>query len=216
VGFEQVNELMVRVPLSGAPVYARKGAMIAYKGSVRFKGLLLGPGGLAQAAMGAAMRSLTSEQIALMEAVGSGEVLYAWNGYHVSIVELQGRPLYVEAANLLAYTGNIDARVMFLGSQGVSGLIRGATAGQGLFTTCLQGHGEAVLLSDGNLQAFDLRPDRPLSVDPQAYVAHLGDLSTSFKTDVGWRNLVGQSSGESYQMRFSGAGKVFIQASERA
>jgi uncharacterized protein (AIM24 family) len=40
-------------------------------------------------------------------------------------------------------------------------------------------------------------------------------LTSSIKTDVSWKTFVGQTSGESYQLQFTGNGTVYIQASER-
>ena len=56
----------------------------------------------------------------------------------------------------------------------------------------------------------------PLCVDPQAYVAHTGQLQQDFITDVNWRMAVGQGSGEAFQLRFQGQGLVYIQPAERA
>jgi uncharacterized protein (AIM24 family) len=87
--------------------------------------------------------------------------------------------------------------------------------GQGLFTSTFAGTGEVAVLSDGKLIGLDVRADRPVFVDPQAYVGHRGQLTSNIHTDVSWKSLLGQTSGESYQLRFQGAGTVFIQASER-
>ena len=48
----------------------------------------------------------------------------------------------------------------------------------------------------------------PVFVDPQAYIGHTGELTSSIVTDVNWKTFVGQASGESYQMKFSGTGTV--------
>ena len=54
-----------------------------------------------------------------------------------------------------------------------------------------------------------------LVVDPDAYIGSVGDLNQSFVTDVSWRNLVGESSGEAFSLRFEGHGVVHIQPQER-
>jgi uncharacterized protein (AIM24 family) len=59
-----------------------------------------------------------------------------------------------------------------------------------------------------------VRPDRPLFVDPQAYIGHLGQLQPTIHTDLSWKNLIGQGSGEAFQLKFTGTGTVYIQASE--
>jgi uncharacterized protein (AIM24 family) len=79
----------------------------------------------------------------------------------------------------------------------------------------VQGRGELALLSDGPAIALEVTPDRPVCVDPDAYVGHKGNLSSNIVTDVNWKTFIGQTSGETYQVRFSGQGTVYIQASER-
>jgi uncharacterized protein (AIM24 family) len=51
-------------------------------------------------------------------------------------------------------------------------------------------------------------------VDPQAYVAHHGEVRNKLSTALGWRDMVGQGSGEAFQLELSGDGAVFVQASE--
>jgi uncharacterized protein (AIM24 family) len=53
-------------------------------------------------------------------------------------------------------------------------------------------------------------------VDPDAFIASQGQLNQSFVTDISWRNLIGESSGEPYSLRFDGTGTVYIQPEERA
>jgi uncharacterized protein (AIM24 family) len=71
------------------------------------------------------------------------------------------------------------------------------------------------MVSDGKAIPLEVRGDRTVFVDPQAYLGHIGNLSSSIHTDVGWKTLIGQTSGESYQLKFTGQGTVYIQASER-
>jgi uncharacterized protein (AIM24 family) len=210
--YRQINEKMIEVELDNEEVLAMKGAMISYQGEIAFSRSFTGGEGIT----GLAMRAATSEGHTLMSAKGSGKVQYAHNGYFVTIVPVRGDTLYVEADNLLAYDARLASGTMFLGNQGgVSGVLRGAVSGQGLFTTTLSGHGEAAIVSDGNAIGLPVTPDVPLCVDPQAYLGHTGQLQSSIVTDLNWKTFVGQTSGESYQMKFSGSGTVYIQASER-
>ncbi|MDP8951284.1 MAG: AIM24 family protein, partial [Actinomycetota bacterium] len=130
-------------------------------------------------------------------------------------VHLSGETFYAESESLLAYDGRLRSGTQFLGNSGVGGLIRGAATGSGLFTTTLTGSGELAIVSDGDAIALDVTPDRPVFVDPQAYIGHRGQLRSDLVTDVGWKTFVGQSSGESYQLKFTGGGTVYIQAAER-
>ncbi|MES2018263.1 MAG: AIM24 family protein [Pseudomonadota bacterium] len=210
--YEQINEKMIAVQLNNEELFAKKGAMISYQGEVAFSRSFLG----GQNVQDLAMRTVTSEGNALMLAKGSGKVYYAYDGLFVTIIPVRDDTLYVESDNLLAYDARLTAGTMFLGNQGgVSGVLRGAVSGQGLFTTTLQGNGEAAILSDGNCIGLPVTSEVPVCVDPQAYIGHTGNLNSSIVTDLNWKTFVGQASGESYQVKFSGRGTVYIQASER-
>ena len=65
--------------------------------------------------------------------------------------------------------------------------------------------GPPVLLNTG---------DAPTFADPQAAITWSSGLSTSVKTDVKLKNLIGRGSGESLQMAFQGEGWVLVQPSE--
>lgn len=210
--YQQINEKMLQVTFSNEEVFARKGAMVSYQGDVQFSRSFLA----GQGVQSLAMRAVTSEGYALMLAKGSGSVYYAQGGLFVTIIPVRGETLYVESDSLLAFDARLTAGTMFLGNQGgIQGMVRGAVSGQGLFTTTLQGTGEVAILSDGNAIGLPVTPDVPVFVDPQAYIGHVGQLSSSIVTDLNWKTFVGQASGESYQVKFMGQGTVYIQASER-
>lgn len=210
--YRQINEKMIEIALDNEEVFAIKGAMVAFQGDVSFSRAFLAGEGV----QGMAMRAATNEGHTMMRAQGRGTVCYAHEGNFVTIIPVDGDTLYVEADNLLAYDARLRTGTMFLGNQGgVSGILRGAVSGQGLFTTTLSGRGEAAILSDGNAIGLPVTPEVPLCVDPQAYLGHTGQLTSTIITDVNWKTFVGQASGESYQVKFSGTGTVYIQASER-
>lgn len=210
--YQQINEKMLEVKLSNEEVFARKGAMVSYQGAVQFSRSFLA----GQGVQSLAMRAVTNEGYAMMAAKGSGSVYYAHAGLFVTIIPVRGETLYVESDTLLAFDARLTAGTMFLGNQGgIQGVVRGAVSGQGLFTTTLQGTGEVAILSDGNTIGLPVTPDVPVFVDPQAYIGHTGQLSSSIVTDLNWKTFVGQASGESYQVKFMGQGTVYIQASER-
>ena len=60
-----------------------------------------------------------------------------------------------------------------------------------------------------------MTPQFPLVFDPDAFIASQGRLDQTFVTDVSWRNLIGESSGEAFSPRFDGDGVVYIQPEER-
>ena len=228
-----VNAKVVSAHVSpGAPVLARRGAMLAYTGRVAFRPVTgsagrgrggSGGGGSGLGALGGALgRAAAGEGSAMMLAEGDGEVLYGLEGLHVVVVDLDGREdLTVEADRLLAHDGSLDPSIVFLGSGGsgvrggLGGLARGAMTGQGLFTTRLSGTGSVALLAHGGAFPLTVREGAPVGVDPQAYVAHTGALRVEVTASLGWRDAVGRGSGEAFQLRVGGHGTVHVQASER-
>jgi uncharacterized protein (AIM24 family) len=212
-GYSPVNSKMLQVPIGpGQEVYTRRGAMLAYTGAVYFA-----PTTTAGAGIGATLgRALAGESTALMHVTGQGSVMLGHQGLHIEVVDLQGDTLYVEAERLLVYDASLQTGTMFMGEQGgLSGVIRGQMTGQGLFTTTLTGHGSCALLSHGGVVQLHVQPNRPVYVDPQAYVAHRGQIQNRLHTALGLRDLVGRGSGEAFQLELTGQGVVYVQASER-
>jgi uncharacterized protein (AIM24 family) len=212
--FEQVNGKVVSVPVSpGREILARRGAMLAYTGNINFSPVHMGPGG----AGGMVGRMLQGEQVAMMVAQGQGTVHYGYRGLYITIIDVDGSgPLSVEADRLVAHEAALQSTVVFLGSQGgIRGAVRGAVSGQGLFTTQLHGYGSAAVLSHGGTIAIPVDGTRPVAVDPQAYVAHVGQVNVDISASVGWRDAVGRGSGEAIQLKLTGNGTVYVQASEQ-
>ena len=53
-------------------------------------------------------------------------------------------------------------------------------------------------------------------MDPQAYVAHHGDVRNKLSTALGWRDMVGRGSGEASSWSCRGNGAVYVQARRRS
>ncbi|MDT7618935.1 MAG: hypothetical protein QOF00_6382 [Pseudonocardiales bacterium] len=212
--FEQVNGKVVAAPVSpGREILARRGAMLAYTGDVTFSPVHTGPGG----AGGMVGRMMQGEHVPMMVAQGQGTVHFGYRGLYVSIIDVDGSgPLSVEADRLVAHEASLQSAVVFLGSQGgIRGAVRGAVSGQGLFTTQLHGYGSVAVLSHGGTIAIPVDGMRPVAVDPQAYVAHIGQVNVDISALVGWRDAVGRGSGEAIQLKLTGQGTVYVQASEQ-
>jgi uncharacterized protein (AIM24 family) len=209
MAFESVNSKVVRARVSPhQAVLARRGAMLGYEGNVNFRPLShgQGPGGVAGAA-------LSGESNKMMASEGSGAVLYGFRGLHVTVVELTGDSMTIEADRILAHDANLQTSVEMIAQGGVRSAVRGAMTGQGLFTTRISGQGSVAVLSHGG--TFPLRlAGETVGVDPQAYVGHIGALQVDLKASVGMRDLVGRGSGEAFQLHVSGHGTVYVQASE--
>ncbi len=193
------------VDLAGDTVRALAGAMVAYEGSVTFKRTgVRAAGGL----RGALKRQVTGEDVELMDCAGTGTVYFVHQAAEVELVPLAGQPMRVESFSLLALDPGLRTDVAFAGLSGV-------TAGQGLFTTTVTGDGTVVVLSDGPAVPLSIRPRYPLVVDPDTFIASVGQLRSSFVTDISWRSAVGEGSGEPFSIRFDGTGTVYIQSAER-
>ena len=203
--FQLRSSRVLEAHLSGDSARAITGAMVAYEGDVSFKSTGVGGSG----GLGAAVkRRMTGESLQLMDMKGSGVVYLAKSAMEIQLVQLAGDKLSVESSALLALDASLRTDVAFAG-------LRGASSGQGLFTTTVSGNGVVALLSDGPMIALEVSPQYPLVVDPDAFIAHRGQVSQTFVTDVSWRNAIGEGSGEAFSLRFDGTGVVYIQPAER-
>lgn len=198
---------VIEAQLAGGTSFkALTGSMVAFEGTVSFKAAGFGGG---SGIMAGLKQRATGEALSLMECSGDGRVYLAVNAQHVTVIDLAGEQLKVESRQLLAMSGNLQTNVTFAG-------LRGASSGQGLFTTTVTGHGQVALLSAGGpLIHLEVGPTYPLVVDPDAFVCAKGNLQQSFVTDVSWRTAVGQGSGEDFSLRWEGSGLVSIQPAER-
>jgi len=211
--FREISAKMVEAQVQpGQRMFSQRGAMIAYTGEVRFAPNMQGGQGGVMSMIG---RRVANEATPLMTVEGQGTVMFGHGGHHVEVINLDGDTLCVEADRLLAFDGTLEQGTLFLGSDGgVMGMVRGQVTGQGLFTTTLKGKGAVAVMAHGGIIQLPVSPDRPVHVDPQAYVAHYGDVRNKLSTALGWRDMVGRGSGEGFQLELSGNGAVFVQASE--
>ncbi|MCA1217980.1 AIM24 family protein [Streptomyces sp. 8L] len=211
--FREINDKLVEATvLPGQRMFSQRGAMVAYRGDVGFTPNIQGGQGGVMSMIG---RRVANEAAPLMTVEGNGTVLFGHGGHHIQVITLEGDTLYVEADRLLAFDGSLEQGTMFMGSQGgVMGMVRGQVTGQGLFTTTLRGHGAVAVMAHGGVVELPITPGRAVHVDPQAYVAHHGDVRNKLSTALGWREMVGRGSGEAFQLELSGSGAVFVQASE--
>ncbi|MBY3790885.1 AIM24 family protein [Rhodococcus fascians] len=220
---ELVNSKVVKSVLApNQSVLARRGSMLYYTGDVRFVPHSMGGGAGAMPGMsgvaGMTGRMMAGEHVAMMAAEGQGEVFYGHAGLYVEVIHLDGSSmLTVEADRLLVHDGYLQSSIVALTSQGgVRGAVRGAMTGQGLFTTQLTGQGSVAVLSHGGATPLQVGPNNPMVViDPQAYVCHIGNINVDISANVGWRDAVGKGSGEAIQLKMTGMGTVWVQASEQ-
>jgi uncharacterized protein (AIM24 family) len=191
---------LLKVELAEASVMAKNGAMVAYQGEVRFEHKGGGLGRLLK-------KAATGESLRLMKAEGTGEVFLAHQAMLVHVLRLSNESITVSGENILAFETEIEWDVT---------RVKGGTAGMlagGLFNIHLRGTGLVALVSDGEPVKLDVG-SAPTFADPQAAIAWSGGVSTSLKTEVQAKSLVGMGSGESFQLGLSGQGWVLVQPSE--
>lgn len=202
--FRLQGSKVLAVDMTGDAVKAKNGSMVAYDGQMAFKKMSGGGEGI----RGMVTRRITGEQMTVMEVKGQGTCYFADRASEINLVNLHGDKLYVEASNLLCTDGGLRTGTTFTG-------LRGGASGNGLFTTTVEGTGQAAIMSDGAAVVLRVTPQYPLSVDPGAYIAHQGNLRQEFQSGVSFRTFMGEGSGEAFQIRFEGDGLVYVQPSER-
>lgn len=190
--------------MAGDEVKAKNGSMVAYDGEMTFKRKTGGGDGL----RGVVTRRVAGERMVVMAVKGHGTCYFADSANDINLVSLQDEKLFVEADNLLCTDSALRTGTSFTG-------LRGAQRGGGLFTTTVQGTGQAALLSQGETIVLRVTEDSPLKVDPGAYVAHTDGLRQRFQSGVTFRTAIGEGSGEAFQIRFEGEGLVYLQPNER-
>jgi uncharacterized protein (AIM24 family) len=204
---QTVNELAC-VAEGHDVMYCKKGTMVAYQGQFKFEKLLIGPGGnLASALISHVARRFTGENMEIMKVTGQGACYFADAAKHVTVIHLNpGDSIGVESENLLAFSAACDYGVKMIGV--------GVLSQKGLFTSKISAHSpgaQVAVLSDGNPIVIQ----SPCVVDPDAVVCWTG-ADPSFKLDVNWKTIIGQTSGESYMLEFKQPGQtVIIQPAER-
>lgn len=191
--------------VTGDSIRAMSGSMVAYQGQVEFKHAGMGGGGGFRAAL---KQKVAGESITLMECAGHGRIHLAYEAQDVTVIAVENDTVTVESEHILAVTKGLQLDVQFAG-------LRGMTSGQGLATTKVSGTGQLGIVSDGPLIGLEVVPGQPLVVDPDAYVAGLGQLTMSLVSGVTWRSMVGDGSGEPFSLRFEGHGRVYVQPAER-
>ncbi|GGW47130.1 AIM24 family protein [Streptomyces xantholiticus] len=202
--FRLQGSKVLAVDMTGDAVKAKNGSMVAYDGQMAFKKMTGGGEGI----RGMVTRRLTGEQMTMMEVKGQGTCYFADRASEISLVQLHGDKLYVESSNLLCADGGLRTGTTFTG-------LRGGASGNGLFTTTVEGTGQAAIMSDGTAVVLRVTPQYPLSVDPGAYIAHQGNLRQDLQSGVTFRTFLGEGGGEAFQIRFEGDGVVYVQPSER-
>jgi uncharacterized protein (AIM24 family) len=198
--FSLQNSKLLKVELADVTIQSKLGSMVAYQGDVKFEHA--GSGGMGRMIK----KAMTNEGQSLMKMSGKGEVFLADTAQDIHLVYLEDDKVTVNGPNLLAFDSGIDWDIERV--KGVSGMMGG-----GMFNTALTGTGWVAILSDGPPVLLNVA-SAPTFADAQAAITWSSGVTTSIKTDVNLKNLIGRGSGESVQMAFSGEGWVLVQPSE--
>lgn len=198
--FSLQNSKLLKVRLDSVTIQAKLGSMVAYQGDVKFEHA--GSGGMSRMLK----KAVSGEGAELMKVTGSGEVFLADMAQDIHLIRLENDKITVNGAHVLAFDAGIDwdiERVKDAGS---------AVAG-GMSNMALAGTGWVAIVTDGPPVRLDVGA-APTFADAQAAIVWSSGVSTTIKTDVNFKSLLGRSSGETLQVGFAGQGWVLIQPSE--
>lgn len=200
--FELESDKMLEINLDGR-VWTKIGAMVAYKGQMKFEREGTFSGGVGKFLK----KALTGEMTVLSSATGRGKLYLADRGKNISILRLEGQTLNVQGNDLLAFEDTISYDIQMI--KKVAGMMAG-----GLFSVALSGTGHVAITSHGHPLTLRCSPGDPVMTDPNATVAWSGGLHPELKTDLSLKTLFGRGGGESFQMLFQGDGFVVVQPYE--
>ena len=196
--FQRENSYTLDVDVDGA-VMAKAGSMVAFTGDVSFTGKASAEGGIT----GLLKEAATGEGTPIMAVEGQGHVYFADDGKKVQVIELDaGESITVNGEDVLAFEESLSYEINTIDS------LAGALAG-GFSNVYLEGPGYVAITTHGD--PIVLEP--PVSTDPSATVAW-SSTSPDVEVNRSLSDMIGQESGERYQMRFGGEGFVVVQPRE--
>jgi uncharacterized protein (AIM24 family) len=191
--FQTENSYTLDVTVDGS-VMVKAGSMIGYTGDFTFTGKSSAEGGVT----GFIKEAVASEGTPVMEAEGNGHLYVADQGKKVQVLELDdGESISVSGDDILSFESDIDYEINTVGS--VSEAVSG-----GLTNVYLTGPGLVALTTHGD--PLVLTP--PVNTDPDATVAWSAGLDPAIATNK--KLEVGQTSGETIQMEFTGSGGFVV------
>ncbi|MEE6208922.1 AIM24 family protein [Salarchaeum sp. III] len=197
--FQLENNYTLDVAVDGE-VLAKAGSMVAYTGDLSFKGKSSAEGGIG----GFLKQAATGEGTPVMTIAGQGHAYLADSEKKVQLLELDAdESITVNGEDILAFDSDISYEITSMDS------LAGAFAG-GFTNVSLSGPGYVAITTHAD--PVVLKP--PVSTDPSATVAW-SDTTPDVQVNKSLSDMVGQESGERFQMQFSGdSGYVVVQPYE--
>jgi len=197
--FQLENSYTLDVAVSDV-LMAKAGSMVAYTGDLTFTGQSSAEGGIS----GFLKDAATGEGTPVMTIEGEGHAYLAEGGKKIQILELDADDsITVNGDDILAFEDRLTYEISTMDS------LAGAFAG-GFTNVFLEGPGYVAITTHGD----PLVVEPPVTTDPAATVAWSG-TSPSVEANRSLGDMVGQESGETFQMEFGvGEGYVVVQPYE--
>ncbi|MFB6202485.1 MAG: AIM24 family protein [Halorhabdus sp.] len=197
--FQLENPYTLDVAIDGT-VMAKVGSMVAFTGDLSFTGKASAEGGIT----GFLKDAATNEGTPVMEIDGTGHAYLADREKKVQVLDLDaGESVTVNGEDVLAFESGVSYEISTIDS------LAGSFAG-GFTNVYLEGPGYVALTTHGD--PLVLEP--PVATDPSATVAWSG-TSPDVDVNASLSDMVGQESGERFQMNFDGQdGFVVVQPYE--
>ncbi|MFF7091255.1 AIM24 family protein [Streptomyces rubradiris] len=198
-GMSVENAKCVKYAVHGE-MYARQGAMVAYRGDLAFERKGQGVGGMLK-------RAVTGEGLPLMAVRGQGEAWFAHEAQNCFIVDVEpGDQFTVNGRNVLCFDASLSYEIKTVKGSGITG--------GGLFNSVFTGQGRLALVCDGNPLVIPVSEQAPVYVDTDAVVGWTTHLRTSLHRSQSIGSMLRGGSGEAVQLMFQGEGFVVVRPSE--
>lgn len=197
--FQLENSYTLDVAVDGT-MMAKAGSMVAYSGELDFTGKASAEGGLT----GFIKEAATGEGTPVMTVEGDGHLYLADAQKKVQVLRLErGDAITVNGEDVLAFESGLSYEISTIDS------LAGSFAG-GFTNVYLEGPGHVAITTHGDPLVFE----PPVATDPSATVAWSG-VSPEVEVNSSLSDMVGQESGERFQMNFAGDdGFVIVQPYE--
>lgn len=199
--FELENDYLLDIHLNGE-VKAKRGSMVAYTGNISFEK----ESSLGQGVGKFLKKKLTGEGATMMDCSGNGHLYVADEGKEIAILALENDTIFVNGNDVLAFETSLEWDITMMSNAGY--------AAGGLFNMKISGTGMVAITTHFKPLTIRVTPDSPVYTDPQATVAWSEGLSVDSKVDASLKTFIGKSSGETFQLAFTGNGFVIIQPFE--